>query len=62
MIWLVITDNGKGFDINQTNQGNGLQNIQQRCKQLNGTCNLQSIPGEGTSLACSFPVAITSHI
>lgn len=58
---LMIRDNGKGFDLAQTPIGNGLGNITQRCKQLNGKCEFKSAPGQGVSLVCRFPVAIISH-
>lgn len=58
---LMIRDNGKGFDLAQTPNGNGLGNITQRCKQLNGKCEFKSAPGQGVSLVCRFPVAIISH-
>lgn len=60
-IILSVTDDGKGFDTAITTLGNGLHNIQQRCKQLNGLYNITS-GAEGTSITCTFPIAIISHI
>ncbi|MGB3006033.1 MAG: sensor histidine kinase [Chitinophagaceae bacterium] len=59
---LKITDNGIGFDLNKENSGNGLSNIEQRCKQLIGNTSIDTLPGKGVTLTCSFPIAIISHL
>ena len=51
---LHITDDGKGFDPAVVTAGNGLANMRNRCEQLGGTWRLQSQPGKGTSITCSF--------
>ena len=53
---LTISDNGKGFIENKTQQGNGLQNIRQRCKQFNGNCEIVSQTGKGVLIKCIFAV------
>jgi signal transduction histidine kinase len=58
---LIIRDNGKGFDKTLIVPGNGLGNIEQRCRQLNGTCIIESAPGKGVIIICCFPIAIISH-
>jgi hypothetical protein len=58
---LTIRDNGKGFDKTLLVHGNGLGNIEQRCRQLNGTCMIESGPGNGVTITCRFPIAIISH-
>ena len=48
---ITITDNGKGFDIDKLNTsetGIGLKSIQQRCKLINATCDINTAPGKGT--------------
>ena len=46
---LEIKDNGKGFDVqNKTIYGNGLNNIEKRVKQINGTISIQSNINNGT--------------
>ncbi len=47
-IYLKIEDNGKGFDIGQKYDGNGIGNIRSRIEELNGKCMLHSEPGSGT--------------
>jgi signal transduction histidine kinase len=58
---LTIQDDGKGFDKNKLTGGNGLGNIEQRCKQLNGNCTITTAPGEGVIITCSFPIATISY-
>ena len=49
---ITVEDNGKGFNVGQMNSRNtaGLQNIQSRVNYLNGKMDLQSQPGNGTSI------------
>jgi signal transduction histidine kinase len=50
---ITISDNGKGFDIDKLNTaetGIGLKSIQQRCKLINATCNINTAPGKGTGI------------
>jgi len=61
-VLLTINDNGKGYDAGTIHQGNGLGNIELRCKQLEGKCNIQAVQEKGVTIVCSFPIAIISHI
>jgi signal transduction histidine kinase len=62
---LVITDNGRGFDVNQNASahpdrlapGNGLANLKRRLEHIGGRCDISSRIGEGTSV--SFTVYIS---
>lgn len=57
----VISDNGKGFVTEETRKfANGVKGMQSRMEQLGGTCNINSIPGEGTTI--TFSLSLTSHI
>ncbi|MFN8252344.1 MAG: ATP-binding protein [Ferruginibacter sp.] len=51
-----IADNGKGFNPTLKNEGTGLGNIKKRTTVLNGTMNIQSAPGRGTTLAIEIPI------
>ena len=53
---LFIRDDGKGFDETLQKEGNGLANMRQRAKQLNGKLRIRTAPGKGTSLHFSMPV------
>lgn len=49
-----IEDNGVGFDQtelkHQTGTHNGLGNLRQRMAAIGGTCDIQSVPGQGTCI------------
>ncbi len=48
---LTIEDNGKGFDLQQmASKGIGLKNLSSRIKLLDGTYEILSEPGKGTSI------------
>jgi signal transduction histidine kinase len=51
---LTIQDDGQGFDVQQT-KGLGLLGIQERVTRLEGTCNVHSQPGSGTTLSVELP-------
>jgi hypothetical protein len=55
-ILIKITDNGKGFESNNIQKGNGLNNMQQRSSMLGGSCKFISSPGNGTMIQCSIPL------
>jgi len=50
---LRITDNGVGFDEKTIRRGNGLKNIKLRLGQLEGTAEIRSEPGKGTTICVS---------
>ena len=45
-----IKDYGKGFDQNTCPQGNGLENMLNRAKEINAKMEIISAPGEGTAI------------
>lgn len=49
-----IYDNGKGFDKEVSKKGYGLQNMEQRAKEFNGTVSIESEEGKGTSVTVEF--------
>jgi signal transduction histidine kinase len=49
-IELLVKDDGKGFDITGVQQGNGLQNMQQRAKASQAELTITSEPGAGTTV------------
>ena len=53
-----IEDNGKGFDVTDTDkyEGIGLKNIITRIGYLKGTVDFDSAPGRGTLIALHVPV------
>lgn len=54
MLKLVISDNGHGFDVNQTTEGNGLKNFKKRAESLGAQLKINSNPPSGTSIELTF--------
>jgi ligand-binding sensor domain-containing protein/two-component sensor histidine kinase len=48
---IAIKDDGKGFDITKTTEGNGLKNMNRRAKEIKYHINIKSAPGKGTSIS-----------
>jgi two-component system sensor histidine kinase UhpB len=48
---MTIRDDGKGFDLQSKVDGNGLRNMRQRAKDLNGDIQIESAPGKGTVIS-----------
>jgi signal transduction histidine kinase len=57
LVALTVTDDGKGFDANRIGgvRGLGLINMRERARQLNGTFELTSEPGRGTTVRVTIP-------
>jgi signal transduction histidine kinase len=51
-----VTDNGTGFDVTQSGNGNGLANLKSRIRELNGQLQINSTSGKGTTLKGNFHV------
>lgn len=51
-----ITDSGTSFDTANPKAGNGLHNLIARARELNGSCEIQSIPGHGTLVVLRCPL------
>ncbi|MGL2987872.1 tetratricopeptide repeat-containing sensor histidine kinase [Flavobacterium sp. RSSA_27] len=53
---LVIADDGVGFNLKRVKKGIGLQNIEFRTKECNGTLDINTKKGEGTTLTILVPL------
>lgn len=53
---LLVSDNGRGFDCIESQQGNGLANIRRRAEWLRGTVEFQSSPGKGVLIKVTAPL------
>jgi signal transduction histidine kinase len=51
-----IIDNGKGFDSARTCEGHGLKNCSVRLERIGGNCQVESVPGIGTTVRIKIPV------
>jgi len=58
---IAITDNGIGFDIQAIEKGNGLQNMQKRIADIEGTISITSHPTKGTQIAIALPTAVVTN-
>lgn len=60
---LKVADNGIGFDTGKNSSGNGLRNMNQRAKELNGEFSISSEPNKGTTIELKIkPKDRTSNI
>jgi len=55
-LWILISDNGSGFDTVDRSNGYGLLNLRNRLEQLRGHCELESAPGAGTTVSLQMPL------
>jgi len=53
---ILIKDNGRGFDQTVGNSGNGLTNLHERMRSMNGSCEVESSPGHGATISLSLPL------
>lgn len=51
----IYEDDGSGFNVEQTNKGIGLKNLQSRVKAFNGTFSINSTVNRGTVITLSIP-------
>lgn len=56
-LWLIIQDNGKGFDIQQNTTGFGLQSMRDRSLALGGKFNINTNYGAGCQITVDIPLA-----
>ncbi len=51
---LTISDNGKGFDVHTSYDGNGLKNLRMRCTELRADLKIDSVIEQGTTFTVLF--------
>ncbi|MEA5507819.1 sensor histidine kinase [Halotia wernerae UHCC 0503] len=56
-LYLMIQDNGKGFDVQQNTTGFGLQSMRDRTLALGGKFNINSTPGSGCQIIVDIPLS-----
>jgi signal transduction histidine kinase len=54
-LFLEVDDDGRGFDVEMTTWGMGLNNLRERVESLGGVLLVESTPGEGTTVRATFP-------
>ena len=55
-IYVVIKDDGVGFDVKKTREGIGLKNMQSRIRTVQGNIEVQSSKGKGTQINLVIPL------
>jgi PAS domain S-box-containing protein len=57
-ISLLVSDNGKGFKFDKTHKfvGNGIYNMRERANMMNGTIEIKSETGKGTTVFVQIPI------
>src|SRR5262249_34970307 len=57
-IHLIVSDSGRGFDVEAVNQGKGLglNSMRERVRLVNGTISIESKPMGGTTIHVRVPV------
>ena len=56
IIVITISDDGVGFDPATLRGGRGLRNMRERAARIGITLDIQSRPGQGTSVTLTFPI------
>jgi signal transduction histidine kinase len=52
-----VEDDGEGFDSkNVSGPGQGLRNFRERAAHLGGRVDIESTPGDGTTVRISIPI------
>ncbi|WP_276133633.1 ligand-binding sensor domain-containing protein [Polluticoccus soli] len=54
VLQMVLTDNGKGFDIHNFKKGHGIDNMKVRAKRVHGILYMDSRPEKGTIINLNF--------
>ena len=55
-ILFLLWDNGIGFDVATSGQGNGLRNIEKRAADVHAQVSIKSIKNQGTEILLTLPV------
>ncbi|MBS1734350.1 MAG: hypothetical protein JST02_13730, partial [Bacteroidetes bacterium] len=56
LVTITLKDNGEGFDVAEVKRGNGLNNMEQRARDLNAAIAIQSVKGAGTSVKLTVKI------
>lgn len=54
---LLISDDGKGFDLNREYTGNGMSTLKKRAEEIDGMLDMRSRKGEGTVVNLRFKIS-----
>jgi signal transduction histidine kinase len=54
VLWLAITDDGKGFEPARTSTGFGLRGVRERAASIGAELSITSAPGEGAQIVVTW--------
>ncbi|MBF2063712.1 MAG: sensor histidine kinase [Calothrix sp. C42_A2020_038] len=57
--YLIVRDNGRGFDLENVSGGYGLRGMQERVAVLQGSLQIDSQPGNGCCISVGIPIRIS---
>ena len=60
-VCLHVSDNGKGFEPEFCENGNGLKNMRTRAAEIDGKISIESKPGKGTDISLSMPITQNAY-
>ena len=52
---VIVSDDGKGFDVKRKHVGIGISNMINRVRSFNGEIDIQSVPGKGCTTIMHIP-------
>lgn len=56
ILQMVLTDNGKGFDLQHVKKGHGIDNMNVRANRIHGKLYIDSAEGRGTAISLTFKI------
>ena len=56
ILWLIIGDDGKGFDLTQATAGFGLKSMHERAIAIGGQLHISTAPSQGCQLTAKIPL------
>ncbi|MGN6566826.1 MAG: sensor histidine kinase, partial [Flavipsychrobacter sp.] len=57
VLQMILTDNGKGFDMQHIKKGHGIDNMNVRANRIHGKLYIDSTEGKGTVISLSFKIS-----
>lgn len=61
VIRIILSDDGKGFDINKRKEGIGITNMINRVESFNGKIDVESTPGKGCKIKIEIPYVVKTN-
>ena len=61
VIRIILSDDGKGFDINKRKEGIGITNMTNRVESFNGKIDIDSAPGKGCKINIEIPYVLKAN-